>query len=95
MGLKANGGSEHERLHASHFCGDTVRDRACRRTGNGTEENGPGATDTEIKIGNIMPYTGLFSEYGAIERAEAAYFQMINDRGGVPGCAWHARCRDI
>jgi len=43
----------------------------------------PGATDTEIKIGNIMPYTGLFSEYGAIGRAEAAYFQMINDRGGV------------
>jgi len=45
----------------------------------------PGATDTEIKIGNIMPYTGLFSEYGAIGRAEAAYFQMINDRGGVNG----------
>lgn len=44
-----------------------------------------GATDTEIKIGNIMPYTGLFSEYGAIGRAEAAYFQMINDRGGVNG----------
>jgi branched-chain amino acid transport system substrate-binding protein len=44
-----------------------------------------GATDTEIKIGNIMPYTGLFSEYGAVGRAEAAYFQMINDRGGVNG----------
>jgi hypothetical protein len=36
----------------------------------------PGATGTEIKIGNITPYTGLFSEYGAEERAEAAYFQM-------------------
>jgi 8-amino-7-oxononanoate synthase len=35
----------------------------------------PGATDTEIKIGNIMPYTGAFSEYGATGRAEAAYFQ--------------------
>jgi hypothetical protein len=45
----------------------------------------PGATDTEIKIGNIMPYTGSFSEYAAIGRAEAAYFQMINDRGGVNG----------
>src|ERR1700683_2621698 len=45
----------------------------------------PGATDTEIKIGNIMPYTGAFSEYGATGRAEAAYFQMINDRGGVNG----------
>ena len=46
----------------------------------------PGATDTEITIGNLMPYTGPFSEYGAIGRAEAAYFQMINDRGGVNGC---------
>jgi branched-chain amino acid transport system substrate-binding protein len=45
----------------------------------------PGATDSEIKIGNIMPYTGKFSEYGAIGRAEAAYFQMINDKGGVNG----------
>jgi branched-chain amino acid transport system substrate-binding protein len=46
---------------------------------------GPGARDTEIKIGNITPYTGLFSEYGAEGRAEAAYFQMINDRGGING----------
>jgi branched-chain amino acid transport system substrate-binding protein len=45
----------------------------------------PDGTDSEIKIGNIMPYTGLFSEYGAIGRAEAAYFRMINDRGGVSG----------
>jgi branched-chain amino acid transport system substrate-binding protein len=45
----------------------------------------PGATDTEIKIGNIMPYTGTFSEYGSTGRAEAAYFQMINDQGGVNG----------
>jgi branched-chain amino acid transport system substrate-binding protein len=45
----------------------------------------PGATDTEIKIGNISPYTGLYSEYGAVARAEAAYFQMINDRGGING----------
>ena len=45
----------------------------------------PGATDTEIKIGNIMPYTGTFSEYGATGKAEAAYFQMVNDSGGVNG----------
>src|ERR1700730_1024645 len=44
-----------------------------------------GATDSKIKIGNIMPYTGIFSEYGAIGRAEAAYFQMINDKGGING----------
>ena len=45
----------------------------------------PGATDSQIKIGSIMPYTGAFSEYGATGRAEAAYFQMVNDRGGVNG----------
>jgi branched-chain amino acid transport system substrate-binding protein len=45
----------------------------------------PGASDTEIKIGNIMSYTGWAEAYGAVGRAEAAYFQMINDRGGVNG----------
>ena len=45
----------------------------------------PGASDTEIKIGNIMTYTGWARQYGAIGRAEAAYFQMINDRGGING----------
>jgi branched-chain amino acid transport system substrate-binding protein len=44
-----------------------------------------GVTDTVIKIGNIASYTGHASEYGAVARAEAAYFQMINDRGGVNG----------
>ena len=44
-----------------------------------------GVTDSEIKIGNVVPYTGLFKEYGATARAEAAYFQMINDRGGIHG----------
>ena len=45
----------------------------------------PGVSDTEIKIGNIVPASGLFSDYGAIGRAEAAYFQMVNDLGGVNG----------
>jgi branched-chain amino acid transport system substrate-binding protein len=44
-----------------------------------------GASDAEIKIGNIMTYTGWAAQYGAIGRAEAAYFRMINDRGGVNG----------
>jgi branched-chain amino acid transport system substrate-binding protein len=44
-----------------------------------------GATDTEIKIGQTMPYSGPASAYGTIGRAEAAYFQMINDQGGVNG----------
>ncbi len=51
----------------------------------GRKKYDPGATDTEIKIGNITPYTGLFSEYGVEGRAEAAYFKMINDLGGING----------
>ena len=46
---------------------------------------GPGASDTEIKIGNTMPYSGPASAYGAIGHAIAAYFAMINDEGGVNG----------
>jgi len=44
-----------------------------------------GATDTEIKIGNIMPYSGPASAYGVIGKAEAAYFKMINEQGGING----------
>ncbi len=40
-----------------------------------------GATDTEIKIGNIMPYSGPASAYGVIGKTEEAYFKMINDQG--------------
>ena len=45
----------------------------------------PGASDTEIKIGNIMPYSGPASAYGVIGKTEAAYFNKINDEGGVNG----------
>jgi ABC-type branched-subunit amino acid transport system substrate-binding protein len=44
-----------------------------------------GATDTEINIGNIMPYSGPASAYGVIGKTEAAYFKMINDAGGING----------
>jgi branched-chain amino acid transport system substrate-binding protein len=44
-----------------------------------------GATDTEIKIGNIMPYSGPASAYGVIGKIEEAYFKMINEQGGVNG----------
>jgi ABC-type branched-subunit amino acid transport system substrate-binding protein len=44
-----------------------------------------GATDTEIKIGNIMPYSGPLSAYGVSGRAEAAYFRKINAEGGING----------
>src|ERR1700712_716182 len=44
-----------------------------------------GATDTEIKVGNIMPYSGPASAYGVIGKTEEAYFKMVNDQGGING----------
>src|SRR5689334_20834876 len=44
-----------------------------------------GVTDTEIRIGNLMPYTGGLEIFGQIGKAEAAYFELINDRGGING----------
>jgi branched-chain amino acid transport system substrate-binding protein len=45
----------------------------------------PGASDTEIKIGNIMPYSGPASAYAVIGKTEAAYFNKINAEGGING----------
>jgi branched-chain amino acid transport system substrate-binding protein len=44
-----------------------------------------GASDTEIKIGNIMPYSGPASAYGVIGKTEQAFFNMINAQGGING----------
>ena len=46
---------------------------------------GPGVSDTEIKIGNTMPYSGPASAYGIIGKTEAAYSAMINEQGGING----------
>lgn len=46
---------------------------------------GPGVSDTEIKIGQTMPYSGPLSTAGTIGRAEQAYFKMINEHGGING----------
>jgi branched-chain amino acid transport system substrate-binding protein len=45
----------------------------------------PGASDTEIKIGNIMPYSGPLSAYALIGRTQAAFFRKLNDEGGING----------
>src|SRR6201987_1171095 len=45
----------------------------------------PGASDNEIKVGNIMPYSGPLSAYALIGRTEAAFFNKINTEGGVNG----------
>jgi branched-chain amino acid transport system substrate-binding protein len=49
------------------------------------KKNAPGVSDTEIKIGQTMPYSGPASAYGAIGKSEAALIAMINERGGVNG----------
>ena len=53
--------------------------------GSAHADNAPGVTDTEIKIGQTMPYSGPASAYGVIGRVEAAYFKVINEQGGVNG----------
>ena len=45
----------------------------------------PGVTDTEIKIGQTMPYSGPASAYGVIGKAELAFFKMLNEKGGING----------
>src|SRR5580692_9390855 len=47
--------------------------------------NAPGITDSEIKMGQTMPYSGPASAYGVIGKADVAYFKMINEAGGING----------
>ena len=51
----------------------------------GGDSGTTGVTATEIKIGQAMPYSGPASAYGTIGKAEAGYFKMINDKGGING----------
>lgn len=54
-------------------------------TANAEGKYGPGATDTEILIGQTNPYSGPLSSYGTQGRAQTAYYTMINEQGGVNG----------
>jgi branched-chain amino acid transport system substrate-binding protein len=56
--------------------------------------NAPGVTDTEIRIGQTMPYSGPISGYATIGRAELAYFRMINESGGINGRKLNLISRD-
>src|SRR5258707_6591593 len=58
---------------------------AVASTANAQKKYDPGATDTEIKIGNIMPYSGPASAYATIGKTEDAYFKKINAEGGING----------
>src|ERR1700723_1904656 len=55
------------------------------RVSSARADNASGVTDSEIKIGQTMPYSGPASAYGVIGRTEAAYFKMINEQGGING----------
>src|SRR5260370_9941556 len=46
---------------------------------------GPGVTDTEIKIGQTVPYSGPASAFASYGRVMVGYFQMLNERGGING----------
>ena len=77
----------HHRIlnHATSVAlGGTARRRG-RKRANAQKKYDPGATDTEIKIGNIMPYSGPASAYATIGKTEAAYFNKINSEGGING----------
>jgi ABC-type branched-subunit amino acid transport system substrate-binding protein len=58
---------------------------AWRRLAAAEKDYGPGISDTEIKLGQTMPYSGPLSALGALGRAQVAYFKMINDEGGING----------
>src|ERR1700733_7123978 len=45
----------------------------------------PGASDTEIKLGTTSPYSGPASSFGAYGKAQVAFFNMLNDQGGING----------
>jgi ABC-type branched-subunit amino acid transport system substrate-binding protein len=49
------------------------------------KSNGPGVSDSEIKLGTTSPYSGPASAYGIYGHAQTAYFQMIDEQGGING----------
>jgi branched-chain amino acid transport system substrate-binding protein len=55
------------------------------RLARAAKQYGPGVTDSEIKIGNTGPYSGPASSYGTIPKCMAAYYNMINEEGGING----------
>jgi branched-chain amino acid transport system substrate-binding protein len=54
-------------------------------TASAQKKYGPGASDTEIKLGQTMPYSGPASAYGTIGKLHQAYFKMLNEQGGING----------
>ena len=79
-------GEESEHVYTTFIPTIERRRRGLGRSASSARaDNAPGVTDTEIKIGQTMPYSGPASAYGVIGRTEAAYFKMINEQGGING----------
>jgi branched-chain amino acid transport system substrate-binding protein len=74
-----------QRLRIAAFSIAVIALAASRGSALAEKKYDTGATDTEIKIGNIMPYSGPASAYGVIGKTEAAYFNKINAEGGING----------
>ena len=66
-------------------CGLAATALALHISASAQKKYAPGASDTEIKIGQTMTYSGALSAFGALGRAETAYFKKINDEGGING----------
>src|ERR1700694_4754491 len=74
-----------QKLRISAFSTAVIAFAAISGSALAQKKNDPGPTDTEIKIGNIMPYSGPASAYGVIGKTEEAYFKKINAAGGING----------
>ena len=72
-------------IRASMLIATTLLSAALAQPAAAQKQYGPGVTDTEIKIGQTMPYSGPASAYGVQGRMEEAYFAMINAKGGING----------
>jgi ABC-type branched-subunit amino acid transport system substrate-binding protein len=72
-------------LASAELSCDTSAKQTIASAANAQKKYDPGASDTEIKVGNIMPYSGPASAYGVIGKAQAAYFNKINAEGGING----------
>ncbi|MCS3445992.1 MULTISPECIES: ABC transporter substrate-binding protein [Bradyrhizobium] len=70
------------RYSGALFCALTL---AAAQPAFADKKYGPGVTDTEVKVGQTMPYSGPASAYGTQGRMEEAYYAMINAKGGVNG----------
>src|SRR3979490_3420616 len=74
-----------QQLRIAVFSGAVIAFAAAAASALAQKKYDTGATDTEIKIGTIIPYSGPASAYGVIGKTEEAYFKKINAEGGING----------